>query len=118
MKVVCALRQTIHNNTNMSDAFVVRSSHEKNSGDVFRKLWKDKIFTDVTLQCDDGQVIKVHRVILSSYSSLFFNVLKNHKEENSVIMLSEISYVYLHLVLQFTYLGECKVKVDQMEKIC
>ena len=83
----------------MTDPFFVRSSHEKNSGAVFQKLWTDNYFTDVTLQYDDGQVIKAHKVILISSSSLFFNILKNHKEENSIILLSDISYVYLHLYL-------------------
>ena len=38
--------------------------------DVFRKLIRDKHFTDVTLATGDGKQIKAHKVILGS-SSIF-----------------------------------------------
>ena len=100
----------------MKKGFIVNSFHEKSICDDLKMLWRDKQFTDVTLQCDDGQVIQAHKVILSSCSSFFYNILKEQEKEMISIIKTEIPHVYLHLLMTFIYIGECEMEVNEMEK--
>ena len=44
---------------------------QENAISIFGTLREDREFADVTLVCEDGQQVEVHKVILAS-SSLFF----------------------------------------------
>ena len=50
-----------------------------NAIDTFGSLREDKDFTDVTLVCEDGMKIDVHKVIIANSSPFFDNVLRQNK---------------------------------------
>ena len=59
-----------------SDKFCLRwNDFEANISKAFQELKEDKDFFDVTLACDDDQLL-AHKVILSACSSYFKNVFK------------------------------------------
>ena len=45
------------------------------STSLLRRLLEDRNFTDVTLVCEDGQLVQAHRVVLGSCSKWFNKVL-------------------------------------------
>ena len=55
-------------------------------------LFFDKDFLDVTLACDDGQQIKAHKVVLSSCSSFFKNILLKNPHPSPLIYLKGVKY--------------------------
>ena len=46
---------------------------------AFGDLREDKDFTDVTLACEDGKQVEVHKVVLASSSPFFMELLKRNK---------------------------------------
>ena len=53
----------------MSDKLCLQwNDFQKNVANAFRNLREDKEFADMTLVCEDGNQIEVHKVILSSSS--------------------------------------------------
>ena len=84
---------------------------EKLAPRSIRNLYKDEYFTDVTLLTCEGKQIKAHKVILSSSSEFFKNILTQNLHESPLIYLKDITYDNLQLIINFIYLGECEVSV-------
>ena len=82
---------------------------EVHAPNTFRELWTDQDFTDVTLATVDDKQVKAHKVILSSCSAFFKNILLKNQHKNPLIYLKDIRHVDLEMVLKFIYLGECEV---------
>ena len=76
---------------------------------VFGQHWKKEDFTDVTLATMDNMQIKAHKVIISSCSSFFRNLLLKIPHHNLVIYLKDIKYKELGMIMKFIYTGECDV---------
>ena len=49
-----------------------------NVSSAFGNLRDDREFADVTLACEDGQQIEVHKLILASSSPFFWELLKKN----------------------------------------
>lgn len=71
--------------------------------------------SDVTLVSDDQQMIQVHKVILTSCSDFFKNILTKNTEGNLVIYLNDVSGSNLNKVLDYIYCGEVKVYQEELE---
>ena len=84
---------------------LTRNDFETNAPNSFRNLWKDGHFTDVTLATKDDQQIRVHKVILSSCSPFFRNILLKNPHQNPLLYLKDIKYRELELLVEFIYLG-------------
>merc|ERR1712212_291787 len=98
------------NNYNLS-----RNDFERSSSHAFKLLKFDTDFLDVTLACDDGKQLKAHKVVLSSFSSVFQSILKQNPHNNPLIYLTEISHLHLQKIMDFIYLGETHVGKDEFE---
>ena len=90
---------------------------EENASGTLRKLWGDKDFTDVTLATQDGETRDAHKVILSSCSKFFANILMKTHHINPFIYLRGVNMKELNLLLQFIYLGQCEVEKDDLEMV-
>ena len=87
-----------------------------NSANTFRQLWNDQDFTDVTLVTEDEQHIRAHKMILSSSSAFFRNLLMGKTHQNlSIIYLKGIRHNELEMVLKFIYFGECHVAENELQ---
>ena len=83
---------------------------------IFKELWKDQDFTDVTLATADDQQIRAHKVILSSCSPFFKNILLKNSNSNLILYLKDIHNEDHEMVLKFIYLGQCEVGQEDLVK--
>lgn len=93
---------------------LAQKQFESNAGSLLRKLWKDKDFADVTLATADDKQIKAHKMILSSSSTFFENILLKNPHQNPLLYLKDISFSRLELILQFIYCGQCEVQQEDL----
>lgn len=82
---------------------------------VFKQLWNEQDFADVTLATVDNQQIRAHKVILSSCSPFFRNILLTNTHQNPLLYLKDIKHNELEMIMQFIYLGQCEVGKDDLE---
>ena len=88
---------------------------KENVNSVFGKLREDKEFTDVTLVCEDGQLIEGHKVILATLSPFFENILQKSQHPHPLIYLKGFQSKDLASVLDFLYFGEANVYQEDLD---
>ena len=81
---------------------------------VFRNLWTDHEFADVTIATVDDHQVRAHKVILASCSALFRNILSKNPHQSPLIYLKDIPYTQLDLIMKFVYLGQCEVSHEDV----
>ena len=86
-----------------------------NATNTFKYLWNDQDFADVTLATMDDQQIRAHKVILSSVSPFFKNILLNNPHPNPLIYLKDIQHKELDKIISFIYLGQCQVEKEELD---
>ena len=80
-----------------------------------KDLYQDTDYTDVTLITEDMEVFKSHRIILSSSSDFFKEILgkmKSFQGQTQTLYLKGIHGNILGLLLSFIYLGEVTVSQE------
>ena len=60
---------------------------EANISSAFKELQRDADFFDVTLVCDDIELIQAHKVILSACSPFFKTTLKHIPHQHPLLYL-------------------------------
>ena len=83
---------------------------ESAASNTLKDLYNDIAFSDVTLVCEDNKQLKTHKVIISSCSPFFKNILKNNPHQHPLIYLKGIKFEQLQSVLKFVYLGQTEVE--------
>ena len=78
-----------------------------------RELQVDKDFCDVILACEDKQ-IKTHKVVISSCSPIFQNILKLNHILQPFIYLRRVRYKDLLNLVTFMHQGEVNVTEDDL----
>lgn len=72
---------------------------------------KQNRFCDITLACEDGQILKAHRSILCACSDYFDNILSiTYTGRDTVVILKDCEYEDVKLLIQYMYSGEISVK--------
>ena len=84
--------------------------------EMMKNIMESSDFKDVTLISDDKKKFKAHKVILSSCSPLFKNILGDMHAKDSVIYLRGIYSVELESLLQFMYLGQATLYQERMQE--
>ena len=84
---------------------------------TLQDMYFDTHYTDVTLATADDKHIQAHKVILSSFSSVFRNILLKNNHQKPLIYLKDIHHSELSLILKLIYLGQCQVGSDYVEKL-
>ena len=82
---------------------------QENTSSTFVALKEDTEFADVTLACEDGQQVEAHKVILSSSSLFFSNLLRKMKHPHPLIFMRGTNIDDLKAMVDFLYIGEAKV---------
>ena len=82
---------------------------------AFGDLKADKDFTDVTLACDDGQHLEMHKFVLISSSPFFRNLLKNNKHSHPLIYMRSIKFENLTTMVDFLYHGKANVSEENLD---
>ena len=67
------------------------------------------LFADVTISCEDGKVLKVHKIILAASSQLLENIFKTipFDEDDFTIILPDFSLETVKQLFDLVYKGEC-----------
>ena len=86
----------------------------RNVEHTFKTLLNDKNFTDVTLVSADSKQIKAHKVILSSRSKFFNQILLENPHQPPLLFLKGIRHSDLLAIVQFIYLGQTEVAQDDL----
>ena len=86
-----------------------------NISSSFGNLRDDKDFTDVTLVCADNKQIESHKVILSSCSPLFKQILSSNVHQHPLIYLKGISFDTLSKIMEFVRKGKTEVEQENLE---
>ena len=81
----------------------------------FGRLRNDKDLSDVTLACEDGQLVTAHKVILAASSPFFLNLLRRHKHPNPLIYMKGLKSEDLKAIIDFLYFGEANVDQDRID---
>merc|ERR1719319_869135 len=85
------------------------NAFQENAISAFGKLREDREFADVTLACEDGQQIEVHKVILASSSPFFLNILRKNKHPHPLIFMRGLKSQDLVAMVDFLYCGEANI---------
>ena len=89
--------------------------YTRNRTSCLNDLLKRNVFVDVTLVFDDEQML-AHKVILSSASSFFLQVLeKNVSHPHPMLYMKGVDKKLFSFLLDFIYLGEVSVPEDQFD---
>jgi len=97
-----------------SDKYCLRwNDFETNVSHAFNDLRQEKELLDVTLACEEDQVM-AHKVILSACSSFFRSILKRNPHQHPLLYLKGVRYSDLVSVLNFMYQGEVNVAQDNL----
>ena len=95
------------------------SDFQKATINFFGKAQRSGDFADVTLACEDGDLIPAHRVILSAGSSFFEAVFKKIGKSQSIsplLFLRGVEEEDLGHILTFLYTGEVNVLKAKLEQ--
>ena len=73
-------------------------------------------FQDVTLVSDDHQKLSAHRIILSTCSEYFREVLRGNEEQKPILCLENVSFKDLESILDYIYHGETQVEQKYVQR--
>ena len=73
-------------------------------------------FYDVTLVGDDQQQISAHRLVLSSCSEYFKNILKQNKHPHPLLCMEGINFNEMNSILNYIYFGEVNIDQDDLDR--
>jgi len=88
-----------------------------NVASTFRDLHSRHDFVDVTLACSDGSTLEAHKVILSSVSSYFRDILKTTPCKHPIIILKDTGRDEASAMLEFAYTGEVNVAQELLPSL-
>ena len=100
------------------DKFCLKwNDFEPNVTRSFKKLRHEVDFSDVTLVGDDFKPISAHKVVLSSCSEYFKNVLQNsQKHSHPVLCLEGVGNSDLKNILDYIYNGELNIYQEDLDR--
>ena len=104
-------------NFRMSSLKLAYSDRSIEQTKFYNELFEKQELTDVTLACDDGFQIKVHRTTISASSLFFREVIMNSDNTNPFIYLKGVNQESLQSLLEFIYAGETVVKTENVDDL-
>jgi len=88
---------------------------QNNAGKMLKNLLNDQHHTDVTLACEGDKQLKAHKLVLSSSSPFFQNLLIKNPHPSPLIYLRGVSFAELKSLIRFIYLGQTEVLQDDLD---
>ena len=82
---------------------------------LFYSLRKDTELTDVTLACEDGNQIEVHKIVLAASSPYFHNILRGHKHSHPLICMTGLKFQDLVSIVDIFYYGETNITHENLD---
>ena len=101
----------------MEKFYLKWSDFQSNISKSFQSLRNKKDFSDATLVGDDFKQITAHKIILSSCSVYFNNILKNIGDNNhTIVCLEGMSSEDIEKVMDYVYNGELKIYQNDIDR--
>ena len=101
----------------MSEKFCLKwNNFNSNITKSLSNLRNEEDFYDVTLVGDDYKQISAHKVILSSCSEYFKQILKQNKHAHPLLCLEGINFNELSSILDYIYYGEISIFQDDLNR--
>ena len=91
------------------------SDFDANLRSSLASLRKGEDFCDLTLVTEDGQTLRVHRLLLSASSPLLDQMMKMQDHPKPIIFLRGTKINDLNSLIDFIYNGEVEVLGDQLD---
>ena len=95
---------------------LANTKFENNAATIFRNIYAEESFTDVTIACEDGKIVKAHKIVLSASSAVFNKILMQYSDTNPVIYFGDTSYKHIEYILQYAYVGEVSVEESELQQ--
>ena len=95
--------------------FLKWNHFQENALSAFGTLREDREFADVTLACEDGEQVEVHKVILASSSPFFLHLLRRNKHPHPIIYMRGMKAEDLAAIVNFLYFGEANVYQENLD---
>jgi len=83
---------------------------------MFKDLYQEERYADVTLVSDDQTQFKAHKIVLSACSPVFKKIIDNNPSQHPLIYLRGVQSYEMESILQFMYLGEGKFYQERMRE--
>ena len=83
---------------------------------MFKDLYQQGEYADVTLVCDDQTQFKAHKIVLSACSPVFKEIIDNNPTQHPKISVNGIQSYEIESILQFMYLGVGQFYHERMDK--
>ena len=100
----------------MSEKFCLKwNDYQSNICYTYANLRSDDDFFDVTLVSDDQKIFKAHKLVLSSCSDYFKNILKAKKHSDPMLCLFGVNSMELSHILDYIYQGEVKLYQEDLD---
>jgi len=92
------------------------NSFEMNIYNSWQNFQNEDDLSDVTIACDDdpSHQIQAHKIILSSFSPIFRNLVRLNPGHKSVLYLRGVKYNELVNIMNFIYKGEVNIVVEDV----
>ena len=74
---------------------------QANAAEVFSELRQDSEFSDVTLACNDGPLIRAHKVVLAGCSPVFRKLFQQYNHPNPLIVMRGLRKSELENVINY-----------------
>ena len=88
---------------------------KENISTSFGALRDDKDFTDVTLVCEDGQQVEVHKIVLASSSPFFKELLRKNSHPHPLVYMRALKSEDLIAMVDFLYFGKANVFQENLD---
>ena len=89
---------------------------QSNVSKSFSLLRSEKELSDVTLISDDRKLLTAHKIVLSTCSEYFRDIITQNKLHNPLICLEGVTDADINRVLDYIYYGEIQVFQDYLER--
>ena len=96
--------------------FLKWSNFQSNVSKSFSLLRNEKELSDVTLISDDRKLLTAHKIVLSTCSEYFRDIITQNKLHNPLICLEGVTDADINRVLDYIYYGEIQVYQDYLER--
>lgn len=101
----------------MENKYVLKwEDHQKHVTSTFVIMKENENFFDVTLMCEDNYRIQAHRVMLSTGSCFFREILQGINHPNPLIYLKGLKQQELNLLVAFIYEGKVDIALEDVKE--
>ena len=98
----------------MTESYLNWEHYTKSLENCFERAFTDNFYTDVTLVSEDYQSFNAHRIILSTCSETFEQILKFSSNSHPLLFLNGFTGAILKDILQFIYKGQVNIPTEDL----